>query len=322
MRPEFMAWRAKIDPDDEDDAALAARFLAGLPAADAALLREFGDEFVGGLAFEALVKPEGYLRDAALLFREWDFESRTCACPTTLWVGERDDKAMAGRALVGRAAAAGRRGRRSRTPAHLAALLTQWPGILRWLSELAQQRRVDRRDGGLRTLAACSNAAAERQQQRLAVRGADERDADAASGSPGDSRPAPPGSGSPPAPRSRSRAWPRSTMAAASAARQCGVDAVLAGHREVAGPLGSYAARSASWSTASAVSSSAWPNFRVSSACASFHAASSAIVRIGAPRAAWPGRRRGRGRTRSCSTDELVGLRQRRHLDEHGTEVA
>ena len=83
MRPEFMEWRAKIDPDDEDDAALAARFLAELPAADAALLREFDDEFVGYLAFEALVKPEGYLRDAALLFRAWDFDAADVRCPTS-----------------------------------------------------------------------------------------------------------------------------------------------------------------------------------------------------------------------------------------------
>ena len=68
MRPEFMAWRARIDPEPtEDDAALAARFLAELPEADAALLRAYDDEFLGNLVWEALVKPEGYLRDAALL---------------------------------------------------------------------------------------------------------------------------------------------------------------------------------------------------------------------------------------------------------------
>ena len=42
MAPEFLAWRARIDPDDEDDEALAARFLAELPEADAALLAPYG----------------------------------------------------------------------------------------------------------------------------------------------------------------------------------------------------------------------------------------------------------------------------------------
>jgi pimeloyl-ACP methyl ester carboxylesterase len=132
LRPEFMEWRARIDPDDEDDAALAARFLAELPEPDAALLREYDDEFIGYLAFEALVKPEGYLRDAALHLREWDFDPTAVRCPTTLWCGELDDKAMEGSSWWGQ-----------RVPqtdvevlpatTHLAALLTQWPVILRRL---------------------------------------------------------------------------------------------------------------------------------------------------------------------------------------------
>jgi pimeloyl-ACP methyl ester carboxylesterase len=132
LRPEFMAWRARIDPDDEDDASLAKRFLAELPEADAALLGEFDDAFIAYLAFEALVKPEGYLRDAALLFREWDFDPAAIGCPTTLWCGELDDQAMSGAAWW-----------TERVPhadvevlpdtTHLAALLRQWPAILRRL---------------------------------------------------------------------------------------------------------------------------------------------------------------------------------------------
>ena len=132
MRPEFMEWRAKIDPDDEDDAALAGRFLAELPAADAALLREFDDEFVGYLAFEALVKPEGYLRDAALLFREWDFDPSAVRCPTTLWCGELDDNAMSGATWWTERVPQAHVDVRPGTT-HLATLLTQWPGILRRL---------------------------------------------------------------------------------------------------------------------------------------------------------------------------------------------
>jgi pimeloyl-ACP methyl ester carboxylesterase len=133
LRPEFMQWRERIDPDDEDDAALAARFLAELPEADAALLRAYDDGFLGYLAFEALVKPEGYLRDAALLFREWDFDAAAVSCPTSVWVGELDEKALAGS-----------RWWADQVPqaevellpgtTHLAALLTQWPQILRRLA--------------------------------------------------------------------------------------------------------------------------------------------------------------------------------------------
>ncbi len=132
LRPEFMEWRAKVAPDDEDDAALAARFLTELPQDDAALLREFDDEFVALLAFESLVKPEGYLRDAALLSREWDFDASAVRCPTRLWVGELDENAMTGA-----------RWWTERVPhaqvemlpgmTHLAALLTRWPQILRGL---------------------------------------------------------------------------------------------------------------------------------------------------------------------------------------------
>ncbi len=132
LRPEFLAWRAKVGPDDEDDSALAARFLAELPEPDAAVLREFDDEFIAYLAFEALVKPEGYLRDAALLHREWDFDVRAIRCPTTLWCGELDDQAMSGASWWA-----------ERVPhanlevlpetSHLAALLSHWPTILRRL---------------------------------------------------------------------------------------------------------------------------------------------------------------------------------------------
>ncbi len=129
LRPEFMAWRAKVDPDDEDDTALAARFLAELPDADSAVLREFDDEFVSLLAFEALVKPEGYLRDAALQLRKWDVDTSAVRCPTTLWCGELDDQAMAGVSWW-----------TERVPhaevevlpgaSHLAALVSRWPAIL------------------------------------------------------------------------------------------------------------------------------------------------------------------------------------------------
>jgi pimeloyl-ACP methyl ester carboxylesterase len=134
MRPEFMAWRAGIDPEaePEDDSALAARFLAELPESDAALLRAYDDEFLGNLVWEALVKPEGYLRDAALLSREWDFEPSGVRCPTTIWCGELDEKAVAASSwwagVIPQAAVEVAPG-----STHLSTLLTQWPEILRRL---------------------------------------------------------------------------------------------------------------------------------------------------------------------------------------------
>ena len=132
IRPGFMAWRAKVDPDDEDDAALAARFLAELPPADSALLNEYDDEFVAYIAYEALVKPDGYLRDAALLSREWDFDASAIVCPTTLWCGDLDEAAMAGASWwterVGHAQV-----EVLPDTTHLAALLRNWTAILRRL---------------------------------------------------------------------------------------------------------------------------------------------------------------------------------------------
>ena len=132
LRPEFMAWRARIDPDDEDDAALAGRFLAELPEEDAALLRPFGDEFIGNLVWDALVDPTGYLRDAALLFRPWDFDPSAVRCPAMVWCGELDEKAVAASTWwaerLPRADVEVLPGR-----THLASLLTQWPAILRRL---------------------------------------------------------------------------------------------------------------------------------------------------------------------------------------------
>ncbi len=129
LRPEFEEWRTKIDPDDEDDEALAARFLAGLPEVDAALLGEHGTEFVAGVVWEALRQSDGYLRDAALLFREWDFRVEDVRCPTTLWVGEADQKAMAAIPWwTERLPAAGLK--IAPDKGHLATLLGQWPEIL------------------------------------------------------------------------------------------------------------------------------------------------------------------------------------------------
>ena len=133
MRPEFMRWRAGIDPDDEDDEALAGRFLEALPPADAALLRPLGTETVAAMIWEAVTKPQGYLRDAALLFRPWDFEVSDVRCPVSVWVGDADDKARAALPWWVERLPGAEVDVRPDT-SHLAALMTQWPVILRRLT--------------------------------------------------------------------------------------------------------------------------------------------------------------------------------------------
>jgi hypothetical protein len=133
MRPGFMRWRAGIDPDDEDDEALAGRFLDELPATDAALLRPLGTETVAAMIWEAVTEPEGYLRDAALLFRPWDFEVSDVRCPVSMWVGDADDKARAALPWWVQRLPAAEVAVLPDT-SHLAALVTQWPMILRRLT--------------------------------------------------------------------------------------------------------------------------------------------------------------------------------------------
>lgn len=108
VRPEFEAWVARLDPADPDDAALAARFLAELPPTDAALLASRRTpEQVAASVREALTDHDGYLRDAALLFRPWDATLADVRCPVHTWPND--------------------------PTAHLSTLLAGWEQILRTL---------------------------------------------------------------------------------------------------------------------------------------------------------------------------------------------
>ncbi len=89
-RPGFEEWVAGVDPDDPDDAALAARWRSGLPPPDAALLAELPDRELAASVREALAQHDGYLRDAALAFGDWDRRPEEVGCPTHLWYGELD----------------------------------------------------------------------------------------------------------------------------------------------------------------------------------------------------------------------------------------
>ena len=96
-RPDFEQWVAGIAPGDPDDVALAERWTAALPAPDAALLRgALSTAEIAASVREALADHRGYLRDAALTFRPWDFDVAAVRCPTMLWYGEDDDRARPG----------------------------------------------------------------------------------------------------------------------------------------------------------------------------------------------------------------------------------
>jgi pimeloyl-ACP methyl ester carboxylesterase len=90
IRPGFSQYVANLDVDDPDDEALARRFRSGL-ATDAELVAQLPDAEVAASTREALAQVEGYLRDAAVMFRAWDFRPGDVRCPTTLWYGELDD---------------------------------------------------------------------------------------------------------------------------------------------------------------------------------------------------------------------------------------
>lgn len=89
LRPEFEKWVRGIDPADPDDAALAGRFLAELPPADAELLaaRRTTEQLADSVR-EALSNHDGYLRDATLLFRPWDATPADVRCPLRTWPDE------------------------------------------------------------------------------------------------------------------------------------------------------------------------------------------------------------------------------------------
>jgi pimeloyl-ACP methyl ester carboxylesterase len=92
MRPDYLGWRAGVDPEDTDDDALAARWLAALPPEDRVLVDGPAAE-VASAAREAILVPDGYLADAAIVFGRWPFRVEDIACPVTLWYGERDPNA-------------------------------------------------------------------------------------------------------------------------------------------------------------------------------------------------------------------------------------
>lgn len=128
-RPEFEAWAARVDVDDPSDAALAVRWAGSLPERDAAIVRALPAADVAASAREALADHHGFLRDAALLHQPWTVDLADVSCPTHLWYGEADERALPGAAWfahrIPQASVIVRPG-----TTHLATLAEHWPETL------------------------------------------------------------------------------------------------------------------------------------------------------------------------------------------------
>jgi len=130
LRPDFEEYVERVEPKDIDDVAVVRRMTEGLHAQDVALLTELPPAQVAAMVREALACTDGYLRDAAAIFRAWEMRPEQVSCPTFLWYGELDANAsvrnrrwlaehVPNSTLVVR-----------ESTAHLATLLRHWDEIL------------------------------------------------------------------------------------------------------------------------------------------------------------------------------------------------
>lgn len=133
LAPEFLAWRTSIDPGDPDDDRLTERWLTTLPPADAALVAARGPAAVAASVREALLQPDGYLRDAALLHRPWPHAPTEVRCPVRAWFGEDDDRSGAPAAADLLAGFGDVEVVVRPHTSHLATLVAHWPEVLRGL---------------------------------------------------------------------------------------------------------------------------------------------------------------------------------------------
>jgi len=90
LRPEYEAFLSQMRVPRHQ---LAARWLALLAPTERALLGAVPDSVLERQAREALGRPEGYLRDAAAMFRPWAFDPADVRCPVTVVHGGRDTQA-------------------------------------------------------------------------------------------------------------------------------------------------------------------------------------------------------------------------------------
>jgi pimeloyl-ACP methyl ester carboxylesterase len=135
--PDFLAWRATVGPDDDDDERLARRWVATLPPADGAFVGALGPAAVAASVREALAVPDGYLRDAALLQGPWRHGASEVSCPVRVWFGEHDDRSGADAAAGLLAGFADVEVTVRPGTSHLATLVAHWPDILQTIRALS-----------------------------------------------------------------------------------------------------------------------------------------------------------------------------------------
>ena len=134
MRPDFAAYVAATAVDDPSDEALAARLVEGLHPADVAALATVPAADLAAGGRESLAVLDGYLRDAALTFREWDFDVADVACPTTALLRRARPAAVAAQRPVAGDPRARAPGSSSQAgTAHLSTLHARWDEIFGWL---------------------------------------------------------------------------------------------------------------------------------------------------------------------------------------------
>jgi pimeloyl-ACP methyl ester carboxylesterase len=135
FRPEFEEYVEQVAPRRRDDIGLAGRVIQELHPLDAELMTGLPVGDVAAAAREALGSSHGYLRDAAVTFRRWDFRPEDVSCPVWLWYGDLDANAPVrnGRWLADHMTDA-TLVVRERT-AHLSTLLQHWDEILTTLRD-------------------------------------------------------------------------------------------------------------------------------------------------------------------------------------------
>ena len=110
---------------------------AGLPPHDAALVAALPDAEIAEQVRESVGRTDGYLRDAAVSFRDWEFDAGQVRCPAFLWYGDLDQQVSLRNArwLVEHLPDASLVVR-ERT-GHLGTLLNHWEDVLTTLSRAA-----------------------------------------------------------------------------------------------------------------------------------------------------------------------------------------
>ena len=81
-------------------------------------------------AREALADHHGFLRDAALLHQPWSIDVTAVACPTHLWYGDADERALPGATWFADRIPQASLVVRPPPSTHLATLADHWPDIL------------------------------------------------------------------------------------------------------------------------------------------------------------------------------------------------